>query len=77
MPIAFASKQCRGAETRLSSGEGELLAVVFALSKYKQYVGHTPFDLITDSKAVSYLQTTCNLSAKLACWAVFLSDFNF
>jgi hypothetical protein len=39
VPIAFASRICRGREKHLSSAEGELLAAVFALTKYKQYVG--------------------------------------
>ncbi len=39
VPIAFASRICRGKERTLASAEGELLAAVFALTKFKQYVG--------------------------------------
>jgi ribonuclease HI len=77
VPLVFASKTCKGAEKKLASAEGELLAVVFALAKFKQYVGRQHFTLVTDSKAVTYLQTTKNLSAKLARWSIFLADFNF
>ena len=34
-PIYFASRACKGAEARLGSAEGELLAVVFGLQKFK------------------------------------------
>lgn len=35
VPIAFSSRICRGKEKTLGSAEGELLAAVFALTKYK------------------------------------------
>ncbi len=35
VPIAFASRICRGKERTLGSAEGELLAAVFALTKFK------------------------------------------
>lgn len=61
----------------MSSAEGELLAVVYALSKYQQYLGRTEFDLVTDSRALTYLNSTKNLNAKLARWAIYLAEFNF
>lgn len=35
VPIAFSSRTCRGKEKTLGSAEGELLAAIFALTKYK------------------------------------------
>ncbi len=35
VPIAFSSRTCRGKEKTLGRVEGELLAAVFALTKYK------------------------------------------
>ncbi len=35
VPIAFSSRVCRGRERTLGSAEGELLAAIFALTKYK------------------------------------------
>ena len=39
MPICFASRTCKGRERSLGSAEGELLACIFALTKFKPYVG--------------------------------------
>ncbi len=75
VPIAFSSRICRGKEKTLGSAEGELLAAVFALTKYKQYVGATPFDLITDSRALCALKSASNLAGKLARWSFFLEEF--
>jgi RNase H-like domain found in reverse transcriptase len=47
------------------------------LAKFRQYLGSAEFDLVTDSRAVTYLSTTKNFSAKLARFSLFLSEFNF
>lgn len=54
-----------------------MLAVVFGLQKFKCYLGASPFQLITDSRAVTYLRSTRNFSAKLARMSLFVSEFNF
>ncbi len=73
--IAFSSRICRGKERTLGSAEGELLAAIFALTKYKQYVGQSQFDLVTDSRALCALKSASNLAGKLARWSFFLEEF--
>ena len=75
VPVAFASRICRGREQHLSSAEGELLACIYALQKFRHYLGFQPFDLVTDSRALTALRSTENLAGKLARWAMFLSEF--
>ena len=72
VPICFASRTCKGREKQLGSAEGELLACIFALTKFKEYVGMEHFDLITDSRALCALQAASNLAGKLARWSFFL-----
>ena len=55
MPITFASRICRGKEVELDSPTGELAAAVFALLKFRPYLGFTHFELITDSTVVRSL----------------------
>ena len=74
-PIAFASRVCRGPERSLDSPSGELAAAIFALTKFREYVGYNPFDLVTDSTTVRALTSGNKLSGKLARWAIFLSEF--
>lgn len=52
-----------------------MLAAIFALTKYKQYVGQRAFDLVTDSRALCALKTASNLAGKLARWSFFLEEF--
>ena len=54
-----------------------MLAVVYALTKFRQYLLGAEFDLITDSAAVMGLRSTTNLTAKLARWSLFLADYDF
>ena len=61
----------------MSSAEGELLAVVFGLSKFKHYLAGRKFDLITDSAAVTNLKSTRNLNAKMVRWSLLIFDFDF
>lgn len=61
----------------LASAEGELLGVLFGLSKFRHYLAGRNFDLLTDSAAVTNLRTTHNLSAKLVRWSLLLADFDF
>ena len=56
-PIAFASRLCKGPETTLSSAEGELCALVYALGKFRNYLGFEEFDVITDSSALLSLHS--------------------
>lgn len=76
-PIAFASRLCKGPETTLSSAEGELCALVYALGKFRSYLGFEEFDVITDSSALLSLHSNQNLSSKLTRWSVLLSEFSF
>ena len=56
-PVAFASRLCKGPECTLSSAEGELCALVYALGKFRNYLGFSYFEVITDSGALLTLHT--------------------
>jgi ribonuclease HI len=64
--VAFASRVCKGPEVNLDSPSGELAAAIYALQKFRQYIGYEEFDLITDSSTVKALQSQNKLSGKLA-----------
>ena len=76
-PICYKSRGCRGAEQTYGSAEGELLAAIWGIGKLRHYLQHKRFTLITDSTALASLQTTKNLTGKLARWALYLQEFRF
>ncbi|GIL68945.1 hypothetical protein Vafri_22205, partial [Volvox africanus] len=75
-PIAFTSKKFSGAETRYTTGEQELLAVIHALKEWRCYLEGRPFTLKTDHKPLTFLQSVPTLNRRQARWMEFLARFD-
>ena len=78
-PIAFAGRQLLPAETRYSTTDQELLAVIFAVKQWRCYLHGAvhPFVLVTDHHPNTYLNSKPLLSNRQARWSQKLQDFNF
>ncbi|GFV68421.1 retrovirus-related Pol polyprotein from transposon 17.6 [Trichonephila clavipes] len=70
-PIAFASRTLNKAERNYTVTEGECLAVIWALNKFRTYFGSLP-----DYAALTKLTNGKNLSSRMIRWALKLSEFN-
>ena len=75
--IVFASKALAKAQLNYSATKRELLAVVFALQRLRQYLYGVHFVLKTDHKALSFMFTQQKLSHAVADWLDVLLDYNF
>ena len=77
-PIAYESRCLTPAEVNYPTGEQELLAVVHALTVWRCYLeGAQTVRVVTDHKAITYLDTLPTLSRRQTRWAEFLSRFDF
>ena len=79
-PVAFESRKLIPAERNYHPGEKELLAVVFALVKFRPYLLDRHFVVYTDHRPNISLQTQVNIqswSGRKARWAEFLQQYNF
>lgn len=79
-PIAFASKALQAAEKNYSVTDGELLAIVWAVTvKFRPYLygHHLQFLIRTDHNPLVWLQSQKNLSGRLARWQIKLMEYNF
>lgn len=74
--VAYASKSLTGAEKNYHVTELECLAVVWAIEHFHQYLGTTPFQLVTDHSALKWLKTT-ELKGSRARWILRLEPYNF
>ena len=77
-PCAYFSKTFSAVEQNYDIYDWELLAIIFALSEWKQYLRGTshPVSVLTDHKNLSYLKDPCKLSHCQARWSLFLQDFD-
>ena len=77
-PVAYFHHALSKAEQKYSTTEKELLAVVYAVKKYRVYLSGK-FQLITDHHALKWLNTLNphDQHGRLGRWIEFLQQFNF
>ena len=76
-PIAYASRSLNATEAKRSACEIELMAVLFALKKFRPYVYGRHFVLYSDNKALTWLRNMKDPSSKLLRWSLKIADFDF
>jgi len=77
-PIAFESRKLSPTETRYTTTEQELLAVVHAMRTLRCYLeGCVNCTVVTDHRPLTFFDTQPNLSRRQARWSEYLSRFRF
>ncbi|CAN6576835.1 unnamed protein product [Malus baccata var. baccata] len=74
--IYYASRTLNDAQLNYSSTEKELLAVVFALDKFRSYLIGTKVIVFTDHAALKYLLTKKEAKPRLIRWILLLQKFD-
>ncbi|XP_063215713.1 uncharacterized protein K02A2.6-like isoform X1 [Bacillus rossius redtenbacheri] len=82
VPLAFGSRTLTRHERNYSQLDKEALAVMFGVTKFRQYVTARHFTIVTDHKPLLRLldpkrQTPDILSPRLLRWSLWLSMFDF
>jgi len=78
-PIAFLSRMIQPAEQNYKIYDKELLTIVEALTKWRQYLLDTleTFEIWTDHKNLKYVQESHKLNGRQARWYLKLQDYDF
>jgi hypothetical protein len=76
-PVAYASRLLSAAEQYYSPTEGECLALVWAVRKYRIYLGGRRFIVYTDHSALQWLNSKRHENSKLERWALALQGFDY
>jgi hypothetical protein len=74
--IAYASKTLTGAQLNYATTEKELLAVIFAIDKFRSYLVGVKVIVYTDRAALKYLLTKKNAKLRLIRWILLLQEFD-
>ena len=75
--VAYASRTCSTAESKLGPTDGELLAIIYAVEKFHCYLAGAAFVVVTDHSALVTLNEARTKNPKLARWAMKLAAYNF
>ncbi len=77
LPVAFYSRQLRGAEVQYSATEVEALAVVCAVQHFLPYLYGRHFRVVIDHQALTALMSSKTLNRRLQGMALKLMQFDF
>ncbi|CAB0032777.1 unnamed protein product [Trichogramma brassicae] len=75
--IYLASRTLKAAEINYFTTELELLAIVWALRKFRSYLIGNKVEIRTDHQALTYLQTCKFVSNRLMRWSLAIQDYDF
>ena len=74
--VYYASKTLNEVQRNYTTTEKELLAVVYALDKFRAYLLGAEIIIFTDHSALKYLLTKKNAKTRLIRWVLLLQEFN-
>ena len=74
--VYYARKKLNEAQRNYTTTEKELLAMVYALEKFRAYLVGLDIVIFTDHSALKYLLTKKNFKARLIRWVLLLQEFN-
>ena len=74
--VYYVSKKLNEAQRNYNTTEKELLAVIYALDKFRSYLIGSYIVIFTDHSALKYLLTKQNSKARLIRWVLLLQEFN-
>ena len=75
--IAYASRTLNTAELKYETTQKELLALVYGLKQFRQYLTGRHFVIRTDHSALSWLRRTPEPMPQLARWLTFIEEFDY
>jgi hypothetical protein len=74
--ICYASKTLNDAQLNYSTTEKELLAIIFALEKFRSYLIGSKVIVFTDHAALRYLFSKKDAKPRLIRWVLLLQEFD-
>ena len=77
LPISYASRTLNPAETRYSTIERELLAIVWAVKHFRPYLYGKHFKIVTDHRSLTWLFSNKDSGSRLMRWRLQLENYDY
>ena len=75
-PVAYYSRKLQDRETRYSTVEKELLAIMAGLDHFHAYVGHGPVTVHSDHRPLVWLRRCTTANQRVLRWALTLAEYD-
>ena len=75
--VSLVSRCLTSAESRYMTTELELLTIVYSVTKFRQYLIGEHFEIITDHKSLTFLNSTMFHNARLIRWNLLLQQYSY
>ncbi|GJQ88522.1 hypothetical protein Trydic_g4933 [Trypoxylus dichotomus] len=76
LPIAFASRTLNDSETRYSTTERELLAIIWSTNVFRPYLYGRHFKIVTDHRPLTWLFNVKDSGSKLVRWRLKIEEYD-
>ena len=76
-PCLFISRTLNKAEERYSTSEKELLAIVWAMKRLRQYLLGNKFKIRTDHRALVWFHNVKDTSSRLPQWRLRMEEYDY
>ncbi|MES9902577.1 MAG: reverse transcriptase family protein [Sedimenticola sp.] len=77
MVVSYGGRSLRPDERKYTVSEIECLAVVDGIKAYHDYLAHHRFSVVTDHKALKWLNSIKDTNSRLGRWALHLQQYDF
>lgn len=74
--VDMCSRGLKTYEKQYTTTELELLAIVFAMGKFRKYILGFPVILYTDHQALTFMRQCENLNSRIKRWAFAIEEYN-
>jgi len=75
--VFYYSLKASAAESRYHSFELETLAIIYALRRFRVYLEHMPFKILTDCHSLVQTLSKKSINPRIARWSLKLENYNY